>query len=275
MAKTSKSKTPAQRSEVSIFGHLRLNNHHVNRPGSARDDALIKVTLHGKPRFKHDDTWVQGGRGAITFFRQEEHQHYYCRGLWEAYWFHLYPSQLILDILNRGGITHGISIPRAMSEPHMDELGEIFDYYRIPEPLMRYRLSLLVDRILIKSLGATPKPNTDPKSRRFDQLLEYIHLNCDKPHRIEDLAEIVGLSESRLAHRFKELYGQPIGQYLLRARMQYAGRLLHQTDLSIDELATHMGYKNPKSFYYAFRKIMGMTPNTYRNDPYAPMNALR
>jgi AraC family transcriptional regulator len=79
-----------------------------------------------------------------------------------------------------------------------------------------------------------------------------------------DIAEAVGISVHHLAHLFKRSTGLALHQYIVKTRMQQAGRLLAETDLHIREVARRVGY-TPCRFSTLFQRHTGTTPTRYRD----------
>ncbi|GMQ60761.1 hypothetical protein AN1V17_51640 [Vallitalea sediminicola] len=46
--------------------------------------------------------------------------------------------------------------------------------------------------------------------------------------------------------------------------MNFAAHKLHETELSILEIAISVGYNNPSKFSNAFKSILGVLPSTFR-----------
>ncbi|MBQ8688475.1 MAG: helix-turn-helix domain-containing protein [Ruminococcus sp.] len=52
---------------------------------------------------------------------------------------------------------------------------------------------------------------------------------------------------------------------VIMSRIQYASNLLKHSEMSIEEIAEACLYSTSSYFVRQFKKIMGMTPDTYRN----------
>ena len=47
-------------------------------------------------------------------------------------------------------------------------------------------------------------------------------------------------------------------------RMEYASKILLQTDMSVADIGLMAGYVNPSKFSAAFKQEIGLTPNEYK-----------
>lgn len=81
---------------------------------------------------------------------------------------------------------------------------------------------------------------------------------------IENLCRDLHISHAHLCRMFKNSTGKtPVG-YLLKVRMDEAGRMLRYTDMHINEIAYSVGFKDGVHFMKTFKKHMGCTPGDYR-----------
>jgi AraC-like DNA-binding protein len=85
-----------------------------------------------------------------------------------------------------------------------------------------------------------------------------------RPHRLEDLAKLVGLHPNYLCSVFKEETGQTLFAYLNDVRIREAKRLLEFTDLSISQIAEEIGMSSHSYFSRQFKLTTGLTPRQYR-----------
>jgi AraC-like DNA-binding protein len=81
---------------------------------------------------------------------------------------------------------------------------------------------------------------------------------------IDELASSVGLSRSALAERFTQFVGTPPMQYLAQWRMQLASGLLAGGSASVAEVAHAVGYGSEAAFSRAFKRLVGVSPATWR-----------
>lgn len=94
--------------------------------------------------------------------------------------------------------------------------------------------------------------------------LALLHRDIARRWTVDDLGREVGLSRSALAERFIRLIGVPPIQYLASWRMQVATQKLRNTNASLAEVATAVGYDSEAAFSRAFKKTFGAAPATWR-----------
>lgn len=81
-----------------------------------------------------------------------------------------------------------------------------------------------------------------------------------------ELAQIAGLSESRLAHLFNEQTGIPIRRYILWVRLQKAVVEMINTN-SLTEVAHASGFADSAHFTRTFRRMFGIVPSSLNIHP--------
>ena len=99
---------------------------------------------------------------------------------------------------------------------------------------------------------------------RIRRVLEY--LREERPHNptLNELASVAGLSPTHFGRAFRATTGVPPHQYLLGLRMEQARRLLETTRLSVTQIALQCGFEQSTSFATAFKKLIGVSPRTWR-----------
>jgi AraC-like DNA-binding protein len=91
-----------------------------------------------------------------------------------------------------------------------------------------------------------------------------MHRDLANDWTLESLAKISGMSRSAFAARFKEKAGQTALDYLIRWRMHKAAHLIRRTDLSLNEIAEHIGYQSEAAFNRMFKREVGTTPGRFK-----------
>ncbi|KAA9041532.1 helix-turn-helix transcriptional regulator [Ginsengibacter hankyongi] len=78
--------------------------------------------------------------------------------------------------------------------------------------------------------------------------------------KIENLARIALMSETKLKNAFKKAYGMGLFEYYQKNRMHKAKELLNMKKYSVSEVGVMIGYQNLSNFSSAFKKEFGHLP---------------
>ena len=143
----------------------------------------------------------------------------------------------------------------------------------------------LVDRFLgVETMLATARAFLiDPPGRlqshyrtfapRFDhgdaavlKAQRWLHENRAKPLVLADLSQCAGLEPRTLQRRFRSATGFTPAVYSQQLRVARAQDLLLSSDLSADQVAWEVGYRDPASFRKIFCKLTGFTSSAYRRN---------
>ena len=93
---------------------------------------------------------------------------------------------------------------------------------------------------------------------------EVLHAHFAEPIRTGELASAVGVHPAHLARSFRTHYGQSIGTYVRRLRLDWAARELLQSDVSLAAVALAAGFADQSHFTRFFKRHIGQTPHAYR-----------
>lgn len=133
-------------------------------------------------------------------------------------------------------------------------------------------LPRLIDGLLILVLRAWISEQEEESSGWVSALrnpevaraLSCLHQRPHEPWTVERLAQEVGQSRATLSRRFVSLVGEPPASYLARWRMSLAAHLLSNSDLSIEAVASKVGYESAAALSKAFRRTHGVAPGRFR-----------
>ncbi|MES2525046.1 MAG: AraC family transcriptional regulator [Gemmatimonadota bacterium] len=109
----------------------------------------------------------------------------------------------------------------------------------------------------------------DPQVR---QAVAHMHEDPARAWTLETLASEVGLSRSVLAERFRETMDETPLAYLRVVRLQRAMRLLVESDRTLEQVASAVGYQDAFGFSKAFKRAVGASPGEYRRRDAAERN---
>lgn len=99
---------------------------------------------------------------------------------------------------------------------------------------------------------------------RLRPLFRYLGENCGDSIQVREAARICGMSESHFMNLFKRVTGLSFVTYFNHFRIERAQALLGGTNESMASISQQVGFCDQSYFGTVFRRIVGMTPATYR-----------
>jgi AraC-like DNA-binding protein/CheY-like chemotaxis protein len=84
------------------------------------------------------------------------------------------------------------------------------------------------------------------------------------------VAELVGLSSSELANRFRRHVGSTFTERLRKLRLDSAATLLARTNHRVKEVWAQVGYNDGSNFDHQFKERFGVSPTEYRRRSIIP-----
>ncbi len=134
---------------------------------------------------------------------------------------------------------------------------QFLDFLRI-----LYILSKSNYRILSSSSFSHAERNTE--SRRILKVKQYINEHYAEPLRLNDMAEMVGMSPVSFSRFFKLRSGRTLTDYVLDIRLGFAARMLVDSSKNISEICYECGFNNISNFNRIFKSKRGSTPKEFR-----------
>ncbi len=186
---------------------------------------------------------------------------------WTIYWLHFTGSQAhhFLNFL------HQDTDPSPITVSPQPERFALFDDI-LSHVEMSYNMDSIVyantslARFLATFNNAVYTPNAinpvedDPIS----QTITYMKENLSQSLKLEELAEIAGMSASHYSAVFREKVQSAPINFFTFLKIQEACRLLENTQIRIKEVAYQIGYSDPYHFSRVFANVMGVSPRDFR-----------
>ncbi|WP_419539145.1 AraC family transcriptional regulator [Methylobacterium radiotolerans] len=138
-----------------------------------------------------------------------------------------------------------------------------FGTQEVTSALMKQCLAILL-RIHLKEKGAQ---SPIFEALRDPRLVPAIAAILDAPgasHTVDSLAALCGMSRSGFAERFSATFDEGPIEYLQRARLQRAAKLLTASPMPVKVIAESVGYASRSYFSHAFKAAYGCDPSAYR-----------
>jgi AraC-like DNA-binding protein len=123
-------------------------------------------------------------------------------------------------------------------------------------------VALLID---VLQLGRRKERKRTPlTSWQLRRVTDFIEDNCTRSIRLQELAELVALSQTYFSHAFKASTGVPPHQWQMSARIRRVQELLLSGDTPLTEVAAETGFSDQAHFTRTFRRIVGETPAAWQ-----------
>ncbi|WP_419762024.1 helix-turn-helix transcriptional regulator [Clostridium beijerinckii] len=102
--------------------------------------------------------------------------------------------------------------------------------------------------------------------KRLELVKLALDQNIANPPEIDQLCKIAAMGKTKLRESFKLFFNITIGGYVRQVKMKHSLMLMSNNQLSIQKIATSLGYSSTSKFSISFKKIYGQSPSEYRKN---------
>ncbi len=102
------------------------------------------------------------------------------------------------------------------------------------------------------------------EDRELASSVRFIRRHSNEAIQVSDVVNSAAVSRRVLERRFRNVLRRSVHDEIRRVRVEHAARLLLETNLSISQIASDLGYPSNKHIARYFRKEKGITPQQYR-----------
>ncbi len=132
-------------------------------------------------------------------------------------------------------------------------------YYKIKSEELIYLLFVE----LLKRQDTTLQSLNTLDVKKIYQVKDKILSSIDTPPKLNELAKLAGISETKLKRLFKQIFGNSVYNYYQNFRMKEAAYLIREEKLSVSEVGYRLGFSNLSHFSRLFEMHIGMKPKKY------------
>lgn len=147
------------------------------------------------------------------------------------------------------------------------------ELYSVPEAIRLgyYKVKVLELLLFLSGMDYTadalPQRRLSPSQAELaKEVCAYLNDHMESRVTLAMLSEHFHVSGTLIKSSFKSVYGESLYAYTRAQKMRTAAQLLRTTDETILEIAGRFGYDNASKFAGAFRDVIGITPNEYRQN---------
>ena len=244
-------------------------NHFVSRPSGA-PTALAILCLQGRG-------WVRVGKASRTVgpgdfvWLRADVGHSYGSGSkdpWTIVWAHATGTELAgwEEFLGVDGLGAPVvlSLPDdRLEEPGFDRVYAALERGFSIRHLVAAAAALRFALSTVAQLSAEHH-KTRSAEERVAQSIDALRSDWQRPHRLGELATAAKVSVAHYSSLFRVRTGFSPIDFLIRLRVRHACRVLDTTSITIKEVSERCGFADPYYFTRCFRRVMGISPRSYR-----------
>ena len=161
---------------------------------------------------------------------------------------------LITRAILEGGVKEDIAY--AMSDSYIQTAGKCTTISQIKK---------LKDRAMKDFVNAVrSQKQSVPYSKSIRKSIQYMRSHLQEKLTVKELAEAANLSVSRFSHLFSEETGMSPMAYFRMEKIENAREMLKDSEYTVYEIATILGFSSESHFIRAFREQLNVTPGEYR-----------
>jgi AraC family transcriptional regulator len=142
-----------------------------------------------------------------------------------------------------------------------------------------HAISLLRGIPSLGPLGAPQLSNAETHVERgglptwqIRKIITHVEANLSRRIRVQELAQLLGLSASHFCRAFKCAFGASPHDYVLRRRIEVAQAMMLTTSEPLRSIAANCGMCDQQHFTRSFRRIVGETPLMWRRTRQGSLN---
>lgn len=165
---------------------------------------------------------------------------------------------VFITLITRAALEGGVKedLAYAMSDSYIQTAGKCTSVSQIKK---------LKERALKDFVNAVnSQQQSMPYSKAVRKSIQYMRNHLQEKLTVNELARVAELSESRFSHLFREETGMSPMTYFRMEKIANAKEMLKESEHTVYEIASILGFSSESHFIRAFREQVGMPPGEYR-----------
>ena len=137
-------------------------------------------------------------------------------------------------------------------------------YYRINSDESIAALHTVIENMMAMECPLSHSRHREGYEHTAEEVHEYLLGHISDRVTIEELSKKFLINPTTLKREFKAKYGNSVAAHIGEHRMERAAELLRDSDMSMSEIASAVGFSGQSRFTSAFKAHFGMTPTEYK-----------
>lgn len=126
----------------------------------------------------------------------------------------------------------------------------------------REKAASLLNFILCELRDTAAAESANPHVLRITR---YINAHITKPLTLKSISAEVGLTREYISALFRKETGKTLTDYINERKLLFARQLLQSGEMSLADIAGHVGYENYGYFSRLFKRYFGISPTDMKN----------
>jgi len=183
-----------------------------------------------------------------------------CDDIFSDDWLHF---QCTENDISETNLPFGIPVQTSLPE-HCHNLFHLLTTENyLDNEYKNHTVSAIINMLINKTVEAYHQIHSQ-KHSVLTELRKEIYRYPGENWTLSIMANKVFLSESHLQSLYKKAFNVSCINDVINARIQLAKSLLSYTDYTISYISASCGYRSTQHFFRQFNKVVGCSPNTYR-----------
>lgn len=160
-----------------------------------------------------------------------------------------------------GEVSNILQLGRKLSTLNFSGIEREEFYYRLLNSILIQNSRSLKEADILTS---KKKATRQEIYRRVYYAKDFIDVHFTENLTLKEIAGVALLSENHLLRSFKKTFKITPFQYITQLKIAEAKRQIIDTENSITEIATSLGYSSLSNFSYYFKNVVGLSPMDLR-----------
>ncbi len=237
---------------------------------------LLKVTTAGEGLLRYDGTDYRVPTGSFFWIDCQKPQYYITAPdapCWAVVCLHLHGgvSKTYYDSFMARNNYSPVGV---LDDPAgaADLIRQLIDLYATANYnyAIDIQASALITQLLCQCLTSVLASLADTEGTKkavpafLQQIHSYIYSHYTERISLDELASKFLMNKFYLHKQFRQLYGYTPIEYRNLLRIARAKELLHNSNMSVNEITYFLGFESPSYFIQLFKRTEGSTPRQYR-----------
>ena len=245
-------------------------HHYVERKNGIPNAVLI-YCLSGRGSIEIDNTTHKIRSGQLAIIPPHTSHIYQAekKDPWSICWIHFTgaQTQALSGSLKLTKHKPSLYVPDTrIIRDAFENVYACLNYHYTDAGLLAMSSELLRLFSLAKLHQGFPGAQRQSAENRVVSTLAFMEQHLHMPLTLDEMAAHSGQSLPYFTKLFRQRTNQSPMAYFIQLKIRKACELLNQTDSTIREIATQLGYEDPYYFSRIFKKTQGCSPAAYRKE---------